>query len=232
MIPKVYFRSLSRLAVGLACLALAGCVRSVSSDLPADTSSYATLEAAPVNQDYRVAPLDVLKVTVFLEPDLSNDELRVTNEGIIALPLVGEIAASGKTTSEIDSIITERLAKFITNPEVSVLLAESSAMRVTIEGAVREPGIYPLTGRTGLLDLVAAAKGPTETAKLKQAIVLRTVDGQQYGAVFDLNKIRGGQVPDPQLRGGDQVVIGIDAVRESYRQVLQSIPLATLVRLF
>ncbi len=111
------------------------------------------------------------------------------------------------------------------------MLVESSAMRVTVEGAVVEPGIYPLTGKTGLLDIVAAAKGPSPSAKLDQAIVLRTVDGRQYGAVFDLDMIRAGEFADPQLRGGDQVVIGLDGLKENYRLALQAAPLATLVRL-
>lgn len=205
-------------------LVLTGCARSLHTDLPVGTDAYTMLQSAPDPATYHIAPLDLLAVTVFLEPQLSSDNVRVTAQGDVALPLVGEIQATGMSTQQLSDTLAQRLARYVVRPQVSVRLIESSTMRVTIEGAVTEPGVYPLTGRTGLLDLIAVAKGVNPTAKLDQAIVLRQVEGAQYGAVFNIAEIRAGRMPDPQLRGGDQVVIGIDAVRENYRTILQTAP--------
>ncbi|MGA1730793.1 MAG: polysaccharide biosynthesis/export family protein [Steroidobacteraceae bacterium] len=101
--------------------------------------------------DYRVGPLDVLDIEVFGTEDLTRS-VRVSASGEFTLPLIGRITAAGLTVTEIEDSVASKLAEnFMENPQVTVFVKEYLSQRVTVEGAVREPGIHPLTGRTSLL---------------------------------------------------------------------------------
>ena len=216
---------------GALAFGLAACVSTTETeDLPQGEAAYEALAATPPVGEYRIQPLDLLSVNVFQEPEISNTGLRVTANGNIALPLAGEMHVTGLTSGQAAGAIRQRLTRYIIDPQVTVLVAESAGQRVTIEGEVAEPGVYPLTGRTGLLDLLAQAKGPTDDAKLDQAIVLRTIEGERYAAVFDIQEIRAGRAADPELRGGDQVVLGLDGLQKNIRQAVQASPFAAIFR--
>jgi polysaccharide biosynthesis/export protein len=95
---------------------------------------------------------------------------------------------------------------------------------------VSQPGIYPLTGPTTLLDVISMAKGETDVAKLQEVVVFRTIKGQRMGAVFNVASIRRGEAADPVIEGNDLVVVGYSAARRFWRDVISAAPLLNVFR--
>jgi len=173
--------------------------------------------------DYRVGPLDLLEVSVFQVPDL-NRTVRINTSGQISLPLIGAIRAGGRTVSELEVEIAARLeAQYLQSPQVTVFVKEFSSQRLTVEGAVKQPGIYPITGKTSLLQAIALAKGFEDLADQRSVIVFRMIEGKKMAALFDIRQIRAGELEDPQLYGDDIVVVETSGVRSAYRSLVESL---------
>ena len=162
--------------VALLLLSLAGCSSSSALKSGSAKAVTATQSLPPPDttaasgayvgvSDYRVGPLDLLEVSVFQVPDL-NRTVRINTSGQISLPLIGAIRAGGKTVTELEAEIAAKLsAQFLQNPQVSVFVKEFSSQRITVEGAVKNPGIFPITGKTSLLQVIAMARGFEELAR-------------------------------------------------------------------
>jgi len=188
------------------------------------------LPAAPVigSTDYRVGPLDVLDVEVFGVPDLTKS-VRVSVGGEFTMPLVGVVPAAGKTVGELQTEIATRLKDgFLENPQVTVFVKDYMSQRVTVEGAVRAPGIYALTGRTSLLQLVAMSKGLDELANPGGVVIYRNIEGKRYAAAFDIREIRAGRLVDPEVLGSDIVVVDYSGARSGMKDFLYSVPALAL----
>ncbi len=174
--------------------------------------------AAP--HDYRIGSGDLLKVEVFGVPDL-NRSVRVNASGQISLPLIGLIQAGGLTAEQLAADIAARLAQnYLQNPQVTIFIEEFTSQRVTVTGAVKTPNVFPLKGRTTLLQAVAQAGGPTTVASLSSVKILRPEpDGTRKTLEFDLAAIRDGLVPDPEIRGEDVVQVETSATKETVQQL-------------
>lgn len=180
--------------------------------------------------DYRIGPQDTLEISVYQLAELTRS-VRVNSRGMISLPLLGPIRAAGKTVPELEDEIAAVLAEdYLQNPQVSIFVREYTSQRITVEGAVRNPGIYPLTGKTTLLQAIVMAGGVTETANPRGIIIFRVIDGQRMAAVFDLREIRGGNAQDPQIYGDDLLVIDESGSKSAYRTFLASMPLIGFFR--
>lgn len=217
-------------------LLLAGCASSpkASAVLPNGQLAY-QLMAAPSEtlqtQDYRIGPLDTVSVAVFQEPELSAEAIQVDAAGNITLPLIGSVAAAGRSASELAAVIADRLgARYLENPQVTVSVSGSVSQKVTVQGEVNQAGVYDIKGRTTLLEALALARGETRVAALQEVVVFRTVNGQRMGAVFDVRAIRSGQAEDPAIVGNDIVVVGYSQARAIWRDILQSAPILGLFR--
>lgn len=214
---------------------LSGCISRPPS-LPVGSDAYAVIappsaDARP--DDYAIGPLDTLQVTVFQEPDLSFEKIQVDAAGNLSFPLIGTVHAQGKTASTLGAEIADALGqKYLVNPQVTVLVSSSISQRFTVEGQVTQPGVYEVTGTTTLLEALARAQSPTRTAKLNEIIVFRTVGGQRMGAVFDLKQIRRGDAPDPQILGGDVIVVGYSQLQGAWQDILRAAPLAAFANAF
>ena len=104
-----------------------------------------------VRNDYRIAPQDTLEIAVFQVPGLSKT-IRVDSGGTILLPLIGQMTASGRTSKQLSDEVASELGKrYMNDPLVTVTVKESAGQRVTVDGAVIQPGIYPISGETTLL---------------------------------------------------------------------------------
>jgi polysaccharide biosynthesis/export protein len=177
---------------------------------------------------YYVGPFDKLTIDVFGIEELSAKEVQVDASGRMSFPLVGTIEASGHTPGEVGEIIEQRLrGKYIRNPQVTVNLKETVSQVITIEGEVREPGLYPVVGRMTLLRAVATAKGTTEFSNLRDVVVFRTSGGQRYAALYNLRSIRNGEYADPEVFANDVVMVGESRSRRLFRDILQASPLLT-----
>lgn len=207
---------------------LAGCATREHFELPQGQQAYQTIPAQRVEADqpeYRINALDVLTITVFREPDLAVQAAAVESGGGLVLPLVGEVHAAGRTTSELSRAIEAQLRqRGLRDPRVSVIIANTETQNVIVDGAVTQSGVYPLSGNTTLLQSIARARGATRTADLNRVAIFRTIDGKRNGALFDVLAIREGRAPDPYIRPGDYVVVGSSAIRSFYYDALTVLP--------
>lgn len=217
------------------CLALAaGCTDSRGGPIgydktlsAPDAPTLATLET-----DYKIAPMDKLAVKVFKAEDLSGD-YEVDLAGHISLPLIGEVEAANMTTAQLDQRLTEKLGeKYLQNPDVSVAIKASSGRVVTVDGAVREPGSYPVLRPITLLQAMALAKGATEDANIRRVAVFRTISGTRQAAAFDLQAVRRGEAPDPAIYPGDIVVVDGSKIKALQKQILQNLSIFSVFRPF
>jgi len=223
----------SKVKIGLLSFLVASCASGMHSNLPLGQQAYAVIPASAPStssKEYLLGPLDTISVDVFQEPDLSAKDVRLDSAGNVILPLVGSVHAAGKTASQLSSELTQRLARYVVKPNVTVT-ADSITQKVTVEGEVNQPGVYEIKGNATLLEALAMAHSPTEVASLNQVIVFRNVNGQRTGARFDLQRIRAGTDPDPLVLGGDRIVVGYSSVKGAWRDFLK-FPIFNLFRIF
>lgn len=215
--------------------ALSGCASDkLAPSLSQGAAAYQAFPDTAANaprDDYRIGPLDAIDVTVFDEPDLSTKGTIVDASGKVALPLIGSVVAAGKTASELSDEITKRLGEnILVHPQVSVVVSASVSQKLTVEGEVTEPGVYEIKGPTSLLEAIAMAKGESQVAALRQVVVFRTINGQRFGAVFDVKSIRTGVAQDPQVHANDVVVVGLSPAKKIWHDIVTAAPLLNVFR--
>ena len=214
--------------------ALAGCAGSRGGPIPYDRELAApdTPTVVALEANYKIAPMDKLAIKVFRMEDMTG-EYDVDLAGHISLPLIGEVEAANLTTADLDDLLTAKLGeKFLEHPDVSVALKQSVGRMVTLDGAVREPGSYPVMRTLTLMQAVALAKGVTEDSNPRRVAVFRTIAGKRQAAAFDLTDIRRGQATDPPVYPGDIVIVDGSAIKQLQKQIMQSVPLLSIFRPF
>ncbi|GAA4823481.1 hypothetical protein GCM10023232_21410 [Sphingosinicella ginsenosidimutans] len=174
-----------------------------------------------------IGPFDKISVEVFGIQELSRT-VEVDAQGQIQLPLIGVVAASGRTPPELASFVQQQLgSRYVRNPQVSVNVVETQSLRITVDGEVTQPGVYPFLGRVTLMSALAQAHGVTEYARQKHVVVFRQVNGQDMAALYDLRAIRRGIYADPEIYPNDIVVVGENQARRIFQDVLRSSNLLT-----
>jgi polysaccharide export outer membrane protein len=192
----------------------------------------ATSIAGPAS-DYRIGLFDKLSVTVFGVKDLESDNIPVDAVGQIQLPLIGTVQAQGRTCRELADEIAKRLdAHYLRDAQVSVIVAQSANQKITVEGAVTDPGVFEIPGRMSLLQAVAMAKGPTNRANLKNVAIYRDVDGKRVRLVFNCEEIRSGKAEDPEMLGNDVVVVSESGKLAFFREVVGDVGAFSIFALF
>jgi polysaccharide export outer membrane protein len=220
--------------LGAAMMLLTACAEGRGGPIPYDIQLAApdSPTIVPLDAGYKIAPLDKLTIKVFKMEDLTGD-YNVDLAGNISLPLIGEVRAVNMSTSDLDQHLTAKLGeKYLENPDVSVGIKESTSRVVTVDGAVKQAGAFPTIGPTSLMRAVALAGGISEDANSRRVAVFRTVSGQRQAAAFDLQAIRRGEAPDPQIYPGDVVVVDGSSVKQGFKRVLESLPLLSIFRPF
>ena len=215
--------------------AVAGCTDRRGGPIPYNVENFGSPDApkvVPLEQNYRIAPLDVLSVRVFKMADLSGD-YEVDLTGKISMPLIGEISAIDLTTAELDQRLTTRLGeKYLENPDISVGIKSSTRRSVTVDGSVGKSGTFAINGPTSLIQAIAAAGGVSENGNPRRVAIFRQIGGQRQAAAFDLTSIRRGEAPDPPVYPGDIIVVDGSATKEAQRQILNSLPILSIFRPF
>ncbi|ODU22718.1 MAG: polysaccharide export protein [Sphingomonas sp. SCN 67-18] len=187
----------------------------------------ALIDLSAQDRPYFIGPFDKLSISVFGVEALSQ-KVQADASGRISMPLVGVVEAAGKTPDQLASAIEDRLrGRYVRNPEVIVNLEETVSQVITVDGQVREPGLYPVVGQMTLMRAVATAKGTTEFAKLDDVVIFRTVNNQRMAALYNLKAIRKGVYNDPEVFANDVVVVGDSAARRLFKDALQGLPLLT-----
>ena len=169
-----------------------------------------------------LGPSDQVSVDVFGLPEFSRT-VTIDRSGSIALPMIGEITASGKTPVELSSEVTQRLrASHLRNPQVNVNVTEVVSQVFTVEGQVRAPGLYPVTGRLTLMRAIARAQGIGDVGRDNYILVYRTVAGQEYAGLYDLRAIRMGMYPDPEIFANDVIAVDESRARRVFNLLIAS----------
>jgi polysaccharide export outer membrane protein len=190
----------------LACAPIA-----VAQDAPAGKTNEPAKIAPPVTSvdaDYKIGPQDVLRIDVWKEPDISRT-IPVRPDGKISLPLLNDVQAAGMTTMQLANSLRDSLAKYLTNPQVTVTVTEINSRRVYITGEVAHAGALPLLPNMTVLQALSSAGGFTQFAKLKSIYVLRTEDGKQVKHPFNYKEVVKGNLPEQNilLQPGDTIVV-------------------------
>lgn len=164
-------------------------------------------------QDYQIGEGDLLKISVYDNPDLEKT-VRVSNEGIIILPLIGHVSAKGQTEASLSKRISEQLADgFLVDPHVSVFVQEFRAQKVTILGEINSPGLYEISGDISFLELVSKAGGFTQLAGNAAVIKRQPADTQKHKKIIqiDLKNFmeKGDTSVDVSLKHGDAIFVKI-----------------------
>lgn len=214
----------------LAVLMLSGCAGSPEPKIGASVvqprsdlgqSGYSHLRS----EVYLLRPTDKISVSVFREPDLSADSVRIGVEGNVSLPMLGSIPAAGMTAKQFEQDLTRRYAALgLKSPMVSVNVTDFASHLVTVEGAVEKPGVYAFQPGARLSSAIALASGPKRIAKIDQVAVFRESPEGIMIAKFDYRQISQGTMLDPVLAPGDRVVMGTDGLSVFWEDLLKSLP--------
>jgi polysaccharide export outer membrane protein len=157
--------------------------------------------------DYVIGADDTLHISVWKEPDLS-ETLPVRADGKISLPLLGDVAAAGFTPTQLATLLTDKLKKYVADPRVTVIVTAMNSQRVYVTGEVTHTGSMTLTPNMTVLQALASA-GFTQFANTKGIYVLRVVDGKQVKIPVNYKKLVKGEAMDQNvvLRPGDTIVV-------------------------
>jgi len=172
---------------------------------PAQQAAGATV---PVEAGFTIGPEDVLGVIVWREADVSGD-VTVRPDGMITLPLIRDVKASGLTPQELADRVQAALREFITDASVTVVVRQMNSRKVFITGEVARPGAYALTSSMSVMQLIAVAGGLNEFAEGKSISVMRIEGGKTKTFPFDYKNVANGKKPAQNivLKPGDTVVV-------------------------
>lgn len=203
-------------------MALAPGAAGAQADKPAATGAASTEQNSPGGNpaDYRIGPEDMLLISVWKNEAVTKT-VPVRPDGKISLPLVNDVTAAGLTTLELREVLTKKLAEFIPEPEVSVIVTEVRSFKVSVIGEVLKPARYDLKSWTTVLDALALAGGFTPFAARSQVVVLRPDGNGMKRIPFNYPKVvkhhglmdflRGSSGGDEQdnfyLRNGDVIFV-------------------------
>ncbi len=143
------------------------------------------------SRSYVVGAKDVLDIQVYEQPDLTRT-VRVSEEGRINLPLIGEVAAAGLTVESLTKVLTDRYTEFIRQPQITVYVKEYFPKEVYVLGEVRSPGILKITGNPTILELLSQAGGVTDSGASTLQLLRRSVKGKETETIsINLAKLLG-----------------------------------------
>ena len=231
----LFRRLLKGAVVAAAALAVSACAAGRGGTVPYEPTGFVApdVQAEPVAAASQpIGALDELNISVFQVESLTG-EFKVDANGKIDYPLLGEVQAQGRTTEELRQQIAAGLSqKYLQSPNVQVAIKERAEQKVTVDGAVTQPGVYVVKGPTTLIQAVAMAKGTTQDANPSRVYVFRTIRGERVAGAFDLKMIRRAQAEDPVIYGNDIVVVDGDKSRQMIQTLIQTIPVLGVLRPF
>lgn len=168
--------------------------------------------------EYKIGPKDLLEITVIGFEDL-NRRYRVSEEGKITLPYLGEVEVQGLSRSELEKKLADLLReKYLENPQVAVLIAEYQSRKAFLIGAVTTPGPYELMGRLTLLKIISQAGGLTTDAGNEIIVMRQMPDGTKTSLKISVEDLilKGDASLDIPLQADDIVTIPVDRTIQIY----------------
>lgn len=179
-----------------------------SVQLQASSKSALPSGSATADPNYVIGPQDMIDVSVWKEPDLSRS-VPVRPDGKISLPLVNDVQAAGMTPTQLAAQITSNLTKYMTNPQVTVIVSQINSQRIYILGEVPRAGGYTLLPDMTVLQALSDAGGFTAFANQKKIYVLRQENGKQQKFPFNYKDVISGKEPGENiaLKSGDTIIV-------------------------
>ncbi len=168
-------------------------------------------------REYVIGPRDLLEIKVFELPEFDHT-VRVSENGSITLPLVGNVQVGGLTKEKVEQKIAELLDKYVKKAQVSVFIKEYQSNRVAIIGAVEKPGIYELVGRQTLLQMISQAGGFKENAANEIYVLREGRDGNSASLSIDLEDLllNGNPKLNIPLQPNDVINVPVDRLVTIY----------------
>ncbi len=165
-------------------------------------------QAQQAQQAYQVQSGDVLEISVWKEPDLQRQVL-IRPDGAFSFPLVGEVDARGKSVAELDKIVSEGLARYISDAVVTISVQEIKGNKVYVIGQVNNPGEFVVNPSVNIMQALSMAGGTTPFAATNDIVVLRGQGKEQTAMAFHYNNVVRGRNLETniQLISGDVVVV-------------------------
>jgi polysaccharide biosynthesis/export protein len=197
---------LKKVQFGIA-IALLAVVAPVLAQEKADAGG-GTQKTGAADPNYVIGGQDMLDISVWKEPELTR-VVPVRPDGKISLPLLNDVQATGLTPLQLAAQITEGLKKFVTNPQVTVIVTQINSQRIYILGEVNRAGAYPLLPNMTILQGLSSAGGFTQFAKQSKIYMFRTENGKQVKYPFNYKDVINGKQPEQNvmLKAGDTVVV-------------------------
>jgi polysaccharide export outer membrane protein len=202
-----------KLGIAIGLLAAAIPVQAQQDDSKKQTSDAHAAQATPKkaatdDPNYVIGPQDVLDISVWKEPELTRG-VQVRPDGKISMPLLNDVQAAGRTPIQLALDITAGLKKFVTDPQVTVIVSTINSQRVFILGEVNRAGAYPLLPNMTVLQALSSAGGLTIYANLKKIYLLRVEDGRQVKHPFNYKDVLAGKAADQNIfvRAGDTIIV-------------------------
>jgi len=157
---------------------------------------------------YLIGAQDVLDVSVWKEPELSRP-VPVRPDGKISLPLLNDVQAAGLTPTQLAAEITTGLNKYMTNPQVTVIVSQINSQRIYILGEVARAGAYVLLPGMTVLQALSNAGGFTPFSNVKNVYLLRQGNGKQQKYFFNYKEVISGKKTEQniELKAGDTIVV-------------------------
>jgi len=177
-------------------------------DPPPKPPADAAVKPTTLDPNYIIGSQDVLDINVWKEPDISRSE-PVRPDGKISLPLLNDVQAAGLTPLQLSNQIKDGLNKFLTNPEVTVIVSQIGSQRIYILGETARPGAYVMLPKMTILQALSNAGGFSAFANQKKIYVLRQVNGKQEKLYFNYKAVIDGKDTSQniELLPGDTIVV-------------------------
>lgn len=159
-----------------------------------------TATAKPHDNSFVIGNDDRLSINVWNETNLT-ETVPVRSDGMISMPLIGEVQAAGQTPMQLEQAIAGKLKTYVTDPQVTVMVVQINSEKFNILGRVAKPGSYSLSATTTVLDAIAEAGGFQDFAKQKNIYILRQKPGGGETRIpFNYNAVIRGNKPEENVR--------------------------------
>lgn len=179
--------------------------------------------------NYKIGVSDILAISVFQIPELSSSSRQVSGDGTISMPLIGTVKAAGLTPEQLSSQLKSKYGRFVQDPQITISVGQFNSRHYTVDGAINNPGTFPITGsQSSLLSAVASAGGFSSVADPTEITVYRVSGTQRQAARYDAKAIRDGTAPDPEILAGDIIEVGNSAIRSGIADLTQVAPIGGL----
>jgi polysaccharide export outer membrane protein len=173
----------------------------------------AAQQTPDASRDYQLGPEDLIQITLYNIPPGEAGvtprtmEVRVSHEGKITLPLLGDVPVTGLTTSALEQWLRGKYDQYLHNPAVGVQVKEYRSQPVTVTGAVRNSGVYQLTGPKTLIDLLSLAGGLSDRAGNQVHLYRQGPEGRQSYVVDLLALTNNPALVNMPVQAGDVISV-------------------------